>query len=320
MQRLPHTFPRKSPRSGFTLVELLVVIAIIGILVALLLPAVQAAREAARRMSCSNNLKQIGLALLNYEDTHKTFPPGRMGCDGWSADVCKDKKASQKPGTSGFVMILPQLEQQGLYDAFGGFEKGALHPVTQGTTMNDVAGWSNGLAEPRATRPEVFVCPSDISEPLRGGDATGSYAFCKGKNGPTFGIDQVRVKQYNNGMFMYVLAKKMADCRDGLSNTLFVGEVIESHTEPCSNRWNLGSRHLDSLRTTDNPLNTPCGEGVVVNLYGYRATGAFASYHAGGGQFAFGDGSVHFIVENIDLVTYRALATRNGEEPVTLAN
>ena len=109
---------RTLARNAFTLVELLVVIAIIGILVSLLLPAVQQAREAARRMQCSNNLKQIALALANYESGVGVFPPGRMGCDGWTQDVCKDNPGIQRPGTSGFVMILPQLEQQNLYDKF----------------------------------------------------------------------------------------------------------------------------------------------------------------------------------------------------------
>jgi len=308
-----------SVRRAFTLVELLVVIAIIGILVALLLPAVQAAREAGRRMSCSNNLKQICLALANYENAHKTFPPGRMSCDGWNGGPCAGKKASQKPGTSGFVMILPQLEQQSLYDAFGGFQKGALHPVNQGTVgADDSVGWSTGLADARATRPKVFVCPSDISKPLRGGDATGSYAFVHGTYGPSSTTSQNPLKHYNTGMFMYLLTKKVADCKDGLSNTMFVGEVIESHTQECSNRWNVGSRHLDSLRSTENPLNTPCGKGIVLDLYGYKTSGAFASYHPAGGQFGFGDGSVHFFTENMDLKTYRALSTRKGGESVTI--
>ena len=105
------TSRRTRNERGFTLVELLVVIAIIGILIALLLPAVQAAREAARRSSCTNNLKQLALAMHNHESTYKEYPAGREGCDG----ACNPKNG---PGTSGFVYILPYIEQQNLYDQF----------------------------------------------------------------------------------------------------------------------------------------------------------------------------------------------------------
>ncbi len=126
---------RNNGRIGFTLVELLVVIAIIGMLVTLLLPAVQSAREAARRSACSNNLKQIGLALTNYEGAIGAYPPGRMGCNGCQQDVCTDNPGYQRPATSGFVMLLPMLEEQGLYDQFGNFEKGAVFPASPGVKL-----------------------------------------------------------------------------------------------------------------------------------------------------------------------------------------
>jgi len=307
-------------RRAFTLVELLVVIAIIGILVALLLPAVQSAREAARRMECSNNLKQIALALANYESSVGVFPPGRMGCDGWTGDVCAGNTSAQRPGTSGFVMILPQLEQQNLYDQFG-FEKGAVFPAHPN---NSPDGTSDGWRTPEVdaaikVRPEMFVCPSDNSKPTFGNteDATGSYALCQGSRGPTFGIDQVKVKHYNNGMFHYRTTIAQSEVRDGMSNTIFVGETIMNHTSESQNRWTVGARHLSSMRSTDNPLNSPPGQGVVVlDLYGYQANGAFGSRHPGGALFAFGDGHVVFLGENVDLNTYRALSTRDGGEVI----
>jgi prepilin-type N-terminal cleavage/methylation domain-containing protein/prepilin-type processing-associated H-X9-DG protein len=305
--------------SGFTLVELLVVIAIIGTLIALLLPAVQTAREAARRSQCSNNLRQIGLALANYQDGNKVFPPGRVGCDGWTGGPCGTKPGSSRPATSGFVLILPHLELLSLYKMFMPFAKGAVYPgqpndQDDGTT----SGWRTPSVDAAIrTRPPVFVCPSDKSQPMRGSCATGSYALCMGSVGPSKGIDAVKVKHNNNGTFMYVTLYQPKDIVDGLSRTIFVGETIEAHTDESANCWVLGTRHLNCLRSADNPLNTKPGKGIVDDRYGYKTNGAFASRHPGGASFAFGDGHVVFLSELIDLKTYRALATRAGREVVS---
>ncbi len=318
------TVPLRTCRSvitrGFTLVELLVVIAIIGVLVALLLPAVQQARESARRAQCINHLKQIGLALHNYHDTILQFPPGRMGCDCWDADVGKGQANYQRPGTSGFGMLLPFMEQSALYDSIG-WQKGAVSPAVCTYGHGDgTAGWDTGLAQFLLARPKIFVCPSDVSEPIHNDRkyATGNYAFMHGTRGPSFGTDQMQLKHYNNGSFMYRTPIRMLDITDGTSNTIFVGEVIAAHTSESSNRWLIGSRHTDCLRSTENAINTPPGKGIALDLYGYKANGAFGSKHAGGANFAFGDGSVSFLRDNVDLKIYRGLATRSGGEQVMI--
>lgn len=308
-------------RAGFTLVELLVVIAIIGILVALLLPAIQAAREAARRSQCSNNMRQIVLAMANYESSTQVFPPGRMGSDCSDYNGLTSKTPGnpvyagdiQRPGTSGFPMLLPQLEQQSLYDQLG-WQMGSVNPAACGIGPS-AANWKSTIQDVATvlrTRPEVFVCPSSTDQKFRGEYATGSYALCTGSNGPSQGISSA--VKVNNGMFVYVQPYSIANCFDGLSNTFFAGEVVGSHLSNGSNLWMLAGRHLDSLRTTDNPLNTPVGSGVVYS----SANGAFASFHPGGGQFGIGDGSVRFVNENIDLAIYRAASTREGKEAMPM--
>ena len=311
--------------AGFTLVELLVVIAIIGVLVALLLPAVQAAREAARRTSCVNNLKQIALGLQNYVDVNRVLPPGRLGCDCNTsvADGCGTRAASTRPGTSGFGLMLPQLEQQSLYEAFG-WQLGAVSPATGCGGTEDTSGWQTAaVTEAMKARPKVFVCPSDNSDPYSTPTpqyATGSYAFVHGTQGPSFTTSQT-MKHSNDGSFMYLRSIRLSEVTDGQSNTMWVGEVIDAHTQESSNRWVVAGRHLDSLRSTENAINTKPGTGpFILNLYGYICNGAFGSKHMRGANFGFGDGHVQFISDNINLTLYRALSTRAGAESVTPPN
>jgi prepilin-type N-terminal cleavage/methylation domain-containing protein/prepilin-type processing-associated H-X9-DG protein len=282
----------RSQKSGFTLVELLVVIAIIGILVALLLPAIQAAREASRRSQCSNNLKQMSLALHNYESSHKLYPPGRMGCDG----ACTPMNG---PDTSLFVMMLPYIEQQQLYDQFGTF------PGYVSSQPEEVLN----------SRPGPFICPSNVvpaSYTDAGGKkwATNCYAGVAGHCGPTYGIGG-QTKWQNTGMFLYRDPLKPADVLDGLSNVLFLGEVIQGHRDDHRNLWATAGRHLDSLRTTDCPLNAAPGTGITTSPYPPQLlNGAFGSQHPGGANFALVDASVRFVTENVNLPLYRLLGQR----------
>jgi prepilin-type N-terminal cleavage/methylation domain-containing protein/prepilin-type processing-associated H-X9-DG protein len=323
----------RASRRGFTLVELLVVIAIIGILVALLLPAIQAAREAARRSQCVNNEKQLALALLQFESTKKKFPAGRLGCDGTipaNVSGC-DPTTSRKDiyganmgqgGASAFAFILPFIEEDALYDL--------LH-------VDDVAIWgvaatwfgNTDVQKALGQRPDVFRCPSDgdmppIAEykhdvPAATIVTPSSYALSAGTYGP---VNDNNLKYFNSGMFFYVARFKVSQITDGLSKTFFVGETIEGHLARSSNIWSNGNR-CNLLRTTANPLNSLpgiSGAGQPLDNTGTNgctqcANCAFASRHPGGANFAFGDGHVAFITDSINLDTYKWLSTR-----VPLAN
>ena len=313
-----------SLRGGFTLVELLVVIAIIGVLVALLLPAVQAAREAARRSQCNNNHKNVALGILNYEDTNGGLPPGTPfydDCAVGSAGIT----TLNRHRVSGFVLTLPFLEQAALYKQY-------QLDQTPYVWMSDATGnnWHmrpgrEGLVE---VRPTIFVCPSDDSLPLhedpdpgpiRNGlkPATGSYAFIMGSNGPegTGGT----VKCTNTGAFVYGLPTPLRKITDGLSNTMFVCEVVDGHTRKGSNIWSFAARVADTMRTTTNPINTPTGMGRVVGSGATAGSnGAAASRHAGGANFSFGDGHVVFLSEDIDQAAYVALGTIAEEDAAPL--
>lgn len=317
-------------RRAFTLVELLVVIAIIGILVALLLPAVQAAREAARRSQCVNNMKQIGLALLQYEHTANRFPAARKGCDGpvaagiYPGVECISQLSSDGydlayHGASAFVMILPYVEEQQLFDLF----------KVQTVTIWDSFSGCRWCTDPSvkqavAARPKAFVCPSDgdlqaladykHEAPVRTDIATGSYANVAGTLGPP---NSAALKYQNDGTFFYNRRFKIAEILDGLSHTLFVGETIMGDTPIGSNIWTNGNRGNSTMRTTANPLNTPPGvnggAGTMVSNTNI-ANAAFQSRHPGGANFAYGDGHISFINDSIDLKVYQGLSTRAGEE------
>jgi prepilin-type N-terminal cleavage/methylation domain-containing protein/prepilin-type processing-associated H-X9-DG protein len=301
-------------RRGFTLVELLVVIAIIGILIALLLPAIQAAREAARRSQCTNNLKQIGLGITTYENALKHFPPGRQGCDGITHVVCQTAGVTDPPnkrmGTSGFFLILPYMEMESTYKLMDP-KIGLYNSGVAMTAPNWAAVGSS---------PPFIVCPSNHgklaekwTEPGIGpvAQATGCYALNMGSNkGSSLPDCSSNLKTSNDGIFMYKRVIYLNDVHDGLSRTFFCGEVYNCDTPEEETFWTAGSR-LTTLRVTVNPVNTLPLMPVVWNYNGIY-NGAFGSRHKGGANFVYGDGRVDFIENNIATAPYKAMSTRSG--------
>jgi len=193
-------------RRGFTLVELLVVIAIIGILIALLLPAVQAAREAARRSQCTNNLKQFGLALHNYHDTYKVFPP-RKGGSGCAAGAT----TGNCERLSGFIGLLPFIEQKAMYEQIRAGDPALGYPPGGPAAWY---GWAPWNYPPR----NQFVCPSDTGAP-QGGQRLNSYGFSIGDQ-----IISIRDATQVRGLFAFRTCYSTADILDGTSNTLAMSE------------------------------------------------------------------------------------------------
>jgi prepilin-type N-terminal cleavage/methylation domain-containing protein/prepilin-type processing-associated H-X9-DG protein len=306
---------------GFTLVELLVVIAIIGVLVALLLPAVQAAREAARRMTCTNNLKQHGIADHNFEIVKKHFVTARTGPDSTnSREVQHLTTALERSGASGFVHLLPYLELRPLYDKLDIFKNEGLWPAGDYST-----GVWRTLPRMQAmgTRPDVFVCPSANSEPnpedlyttweVR--PATGDYAFCAGHRGVNggFAVNACMTKHHNSGVHLYWTRRAEKQIEDGTSSTFSIGEVIEAHKRDSSNIWSYTLRYGDCYRVTDVAVNTPPGvDSQVVGENAADVNGAFASRHPGGAYFLYLDGHVAFVEEGVDFDLYQNLSTISG--------
>ena len=261
-------------KNGFTLIELLVVIAIVGILVGMLLPAVQAVREAARRASCQNNLRQVGIAVLNFESSHLKYPSGRIGCDDVgerkSLVECAAVLTSQdKNGASGFVSILPQLDQNNLFSELDVQDGGLWN-----RDVDDLAWWRTNPVKREAILMHlpVYWCPSEsgaqiseVYQPVPA--ATASYAFCNGSLGPD--NPEYITKYRNDGAFVYMNQRRHSDITDGHSNTFFVGEVVRPDLNESSNVWTYAISNADSLRTTTNPLNTQPGAGITIDSVSY---------------------------------------------------
>ncbi len=275
----------RKPRSGFTLVELLVVIAIIGILVALLLPAVQAAREAARRMSCSNNLKQLGLAVHHYHDSHIAFPTA--GDNG--PNNCCSPDTYRIDRYNWPFHILPFIEQDKVYQI----------------------GLKN-RAQLRRTPVAAFYCPSRRDVRLYRGGAKSDYAGSRGtSNNGVF-----RRTRTNWIKFKSIL--------DGTSNTLMFGEarIHRAYMEKgLANYWAdneacyVSGWADDVVRATN---EVPEKDIVLPSIHGSLAHNQFGSSHPGGIVATLADGSTRTIAYTINLQTFRNLGMTNDNNPGTL--
>ena len=308
-----HRLHRSHSRDGFTLIELLVVIAMIGILVGLLLPAVQAARGAARRMSCSNNMKQLILGIHNYESTFKRLPSGYLHKPGPAGP-------SQVANHMGFAwgsMILPQIEQRGLYSEFD-FSR----PVF------DV----ENLAARERLIP-TFLCPSDTysdgefvvrddsSTPVER-YATASYAANWGPSTATVNLDTAPLA--SEGVFYRNSQTRFRDILDGLANTLALGERTNGPL-PLSNPSPGGHSNFEtawSAAVRDVDDNADDHGHMVLFETQFRPNQidgddkGLSAPHVGLCQFSLCDGSVRAITEQIDAEVYDALATRRGREVI----
>lgn len=298
--------PLRLRRPGFTLIELLVVIAIIAILISLLLPAVQQAREAARRTQCRNNLKQIGLGLHNYHDVHRMFPSGWIAVDGGVMSAHDGLN-----GAGWGTMILPYLDQTNVFQTFD-----------SGLAIEDPAN-----AAFLDVRLAAFRCPSDpqpdtweIGEEGNESNilATLPIANYVGVFGTeeldgcenAVGVDPVAANGQcvGDGILYHNSSTRIRDIVDGTSNTLFVGERLTNEDNGWYSTWpGMVSEGAEAfqriLGSADHPPNDPAAH-----------FDDFSSNHTGGALFVLGDGSVHFISENIDEGVYKGLATRQGGE------
>ena len=343
----PKRAERKQASRAFTLVELLVVIAIIGILIALLLPAVQAAREAARRSQCVNNLKQFGIGLQNYNDVHRSYPPrktGTSGCSGWTGGNCRR--------VSGFVPLLPFIEQQAMYNAI---EAGG----PQNAPPYGPPGWYSWVV----WKPQIplLICPSDTMRvPTTNQMGQNNYAFSQGDSIQNL-TSNSNPTNWNRGMFCYSNAVTLNMVTDGTSNTIAMSERIRVtafytgqggskvsikkgevnglttvHTNPgiCLAQangmyyanpsqvkarfgihWTDGQTEYCGFNTVLAPNNPSCTRNW--NKYGDSAGGVFppTSNHPGGVNGVMVDGSVRFINDNINTGNLAAAEVNVGPSP-----
>lgn len=312
---------------GFTLVELLVVIAIIGVLVALLLPAVQAAREAARRTTCQNNFKQVGLALQNYHSSQRAFPPGTDFVHGSAISTCPELTGPDKRGFGWGAFLLPHLEQGAVYDRLD---------------LDNI--YSNASWDASASLIEAFVCPSETNEDKWVDCCTGRDHFGVPSNdwrlsniaGVADSIEAhcwlFQPTSIGRGVLYNRSEVKAGDITDGTSNTVVLGEIVSARGSDASGEpvW-IGlswvSRGVtDMIQGINGPGTLPGGRDDTIDPFDgdggnrhdeYHRENGISSYHVGGAHLALADGSVQFFNEDANLDVLLAMATRSDGEVIS---
>ena len=293
---------RPSHLRGFTLIELLVVIAIIAVLIALLLPAVQQARESARRAACRNSLKQIGLALHNYEGSFTTFPPGSTSIIDygiWSSNP------AQYHLHSWASLILPNLDQAAVYNKVN-YNVSALDPVNYAMASQRIAAYRCASFNGGDYSLDPLYTALSPKFAIRNYVALGATTVGKLWKDP-------------DGVFYGMSRTRIADITDGTSSTLFVTETRDQNASV----WiDGGTAALTSRRYDDSNPPSYAANQISLNFYPYYPAAGQgidclwgpSSLHTGGALHLFGDGSVKFISQNINYTVYDALTTRAGGE------
>jgi len=342
----------KESRLGFTLVELLVVIAIIGVLVAMLLPAVQAAREAARRSQCTNNLKQFGLAIQNYSNNKKSLPAGahwgdiRFPPDCDASLTCKGPQCCKLGRGTIHMFLMPYLELQNLYARFDFTRRTDEQTMPDGTPIG-------------AQNVPIFVCPSDVypeapkktgvtlSEELLATYKMSNYAASRGPTKhipggscncplwktwndayptiiepyPDTGSDVTQLTTFGGPFTRLAYEVKLEQITDGLSNTIFMGEVRPGCSRHAAEGW-AWSHSGNGIVSTVVPINLDsCSQVVTAQCAcwdNWSSELGFKSAHAGGAHFVMGDASIQFLSETMDHRVYNALGGKADGEAASL--